>query len=238
MARSALQILRAVTGELGFVQPSTVFSSTDNTVVQLRELLVSACDELADEYDWQRLIKTATITTVAGQTEYDLPSDLLRQLPSTAWNRSSMWPVTGSVNPQHWEYLQSGTAAAAPLHTFRIAGNKLVVFPAPADGETLAYQYISNAYVIDPSSSDLKQTFEQDADATIFHDRCLINFLKLKFLQVKGLDTRAAVEDFNASLEAAKGGDTPARVLSMAPSDVTDIVLSGYGHELHDVRVG
>lgn len=219
MARTLLKTIQYATGELGFTQPTVVLSSTDATVTQALALVRAACDELLDEFDWQALIKTHTFATVNGQSQYDLPADYHRMIPATQWNRSTHWEANGNTNSMAWEFLQSSDVSGVVNQRFRIAAGKIEVFPTPTAAETIAFQYITKNYVVDGANSLLKAEFTLDADKTVFHDRLLTNLLKLKLLQVKGFDTRAAVEDFNATLDSAKGNDAPAPVVSLDPQD-------------------
>jgi hypothetical protein len=235
MARSILKTLQNVTAELGFAQPTSVLSSSNGTTVQLLALLTAACDELLDEYDWQFLIKPYTFTTTVGVTSYPLPTDFHRMIPITQWNQTMHWNVAGNTHPQAWGQLQNTAVQGNWAHRMRIVGNKIEVYPSPSTGEVFAFQYITKNYIIDGSLGTLKQEFTLDADLTVFHDRLLANFIKLKLLQVKGFDTRAAVEDFNSSLEFAKGSDTPAPLLTMDRAGQQ--ILPGEEHLLYDSKV-
>lgn len=208
MSKTLLDSIRAVTGELGFIQPSVVTSSQELTTIQLKYLCIAAGDELLDAHDWQALCKVHTITT-DGNTSYPLPSDYHRMVNMTAWNSTSQSTIDGSSNNAMWnEYTKNNVGTR-----FRIVGNRFTI-PVATTGEVISFLYISKNYIIDGTNGLPKAEFSLDSDSTIYHARLLINFLKLKFLQSKNLDTRGAVEDFNAALQAAIGTDTPSPVLT------------------------
>jgi hypothetical protein len=234
MARTLLATIRAVTGELGFNQPSQVLASQVLTDQQLKQLTIAACDELLDTHDWQYLLKRHTVNMVTGTTLYDLPADYHRIVPATTWQSARFNEAYGNMGSPNWEEQRARNLTATDS-SFRLIGNKIEVYPSPTTGETLTFVYISKYYVLDGTTSLPKAEFTLDSDTTVFHDRLLTNLVKLKLLQVKNLDTRAAVEDFNTTLEQALGGDTPAPTLSTDPAGVASSRLAD--HQLYDLAV-
>lgn len=208
MSKTLLDTIKAVTGELGFVQPSVAMSSQELTTIQLRYLLVAACDELLDLHDWQALITQGSITT-NGTLSYELPADFHRMVNGTTWNSQTSSTMNGSASNRTWQQHVSNN----DREKFRVIGNRLHLATATTD-EVITFDYITSKYVIDGTNGLSKLEFSLDSDQTVYHARLLINFLKLKFLQTKSLDTRAAVEDFNASLETAIGADSPSSTLT------------------------
>jgi len=214
MVKTLLDVIKQVTGELAQNVPTAVLSSQDRGVQQLKALVVAACDELADLHDWQRLTKTYVLTTVPGQAEYVLPSDCLRVIANTQYDRTNTRGLVGTLTNQAWSYLNN--AVPGPSTRFRIVGNKIVFFPTPGStAMTYAFDYITRNYVYDVGLASLKPEFTLDSDLTVYHDRCLINFVKLKFLQEQGMNTMSATENFNISLAAAKSTDTPAPTINL-----------------------
>lgn len=217
MSKTLLNAVRAVAGELGFSQTNEVMASPVLLVNQIKQLAIAAGDELLDAYDWQRLLRTHVITTVGGQDLYDLPTDYHRMVNNTMWDTGGQLFVIGDVSPMSWQDISTRNVSPSSMR-FRLIGNQVQVYPAPpASGLSLAFNYISNSYVVDGTSGLTKTEFSLDSDSTVYHDRMWINLTKLKLLQVKNFDTRAAVEDFNSALSAAKSSDVPAPILSMDP---------------------
>jgi hypothetical protein len=214
MVKTLLNVIQQVSRELALPASSEVLSDETGSIQQLFALTVAACDELADMHDWQRLRKVSTVTTTAGISEYALPDDFLRMVPNTFWDRTNTRQLPGGLSPYGWSALDATVPGAAT--NFRISGNKFVLFPAPGlTPTTITFEYISRFYVIRTGDAAMQPEFASDSDTTVFHDRLLINFVKLKFLQEQGMNTLAATENFNASLAAAKVTDTPAPVISL-----------------------
>lgn len=218
MAKTILEITQAVTAELQLPVPTVALTSDDLTVKQLIAIIKAACDELVDDFDWQQLLTTHIITTSAGQDLYSLPADVQRVISDTSWDRTNRWPLSGSLNPQEFQTLQSGITVVAPHTRFRVIGDRVQVLPVPgATPQTFALNYITRNYVIDAMGAR-KGDFTADSDRVVFRDRLIINFAKLKLLQTKGFDTSAAAADFNNSYAAAVGGDVPVGGLQMTHS--------------------
>lgn len=216
MVKTLLNVVQQVSKELAQPVTSEVLSDETGSTQQLFALTVAACDELADMHDWQRLRKVATVTTTDGVSEYPLPDDFLRMVPNTFWDRTNTRQLSGGLTPSSWSGLNQATPGATT--NFRLMGNKLSLFPAPGSTPvSITFEYISRSYVIRTGDAAMQAEFTSDSDTTIFHDRLLINFVKLKFLQESGMNTLAATENFNASLAAAKVTDSPAPVISLVP---------------------
>lgn len=214
MVKTLLNVIQQVSRELAQPVPSAVLSETTASVQQLLALTIAACDELSDMHDWQRLRKTATVVSVNGTADYALPADFLRMVPNTHWDRTNKRPLSGGLSPSSWASLNQTSPGS--MTNFRVMGNRIALFPTPGSTPvSITYEYTSR-YYIQPTGSTLMQAeFNADSDLTVFHDRLLINFVKLKFLQEQGMNTFAATENFNTSLAAAKATDTPAPIISL-----------------------
>jgi hypothetical protein len=218
MRGTAIQIAKQAAAELGLPVPTELTTSLDQTSVQMFALLNSAVNELALYYEWQFLLKTATITTVAGQAAYDYPADLGRVINQTVWSNSEARPVAGPVSPANWQRLTSGIVAGGPFSKYRIVGNKIEFLPVPGDnGIIFEYQYISNCAVqsyLDPNA--YTSFITNDQDTPLFDYWLLVKLLKLKLWQAKGLDTTSLVNDFSRVMDAFTGQDHGAPVLSLS----------------------
>jgi hypothetical protein len=162
---------------------------------------------------------TATGTGVAltfAKVQYDLPSDWLKQIPQTEWDRTGNWQLSGPVSPQEWQKFQSGVAYSGPRMRFRIHNNTVYVDPPPSANLTLAYEYVSSGWVIDTDGSSRKGAFAVDTDTCIFDDSLMMEGLILRWNKRKGFayDER----DFNHLLSNCMAQDTSARKLSLAPA--------------------
>ena len=86
---SLLTIIQNVMLEIGLPRPTTAFTSEDKSVRQIIALANREGNELYSYNDWAVLQKRSTITLVAGQSVYNLPSDFGRIINRTLWDTSN-----------------------------------------------------------------------------------------------------------------------------------------------------
>jgi hypothetical protein len=168
---------------------------------------------------------SGTADLVFGQVQYDLPSDWLKQIPQTEWDRSNRWPLLGPQSPQDWQSFKSGIVYAGPRLRFRILGNTLAINPPPAASLNLAFEYISNGWAT--SAAGVPQSkFLADTDTFVFDDSLMLSGLKLRWLQTKGFDYSYAMKEYMDYLANCKAQDRSAPVLSMAPMSGTVLLTN------------
>lgn len=156
-------------------------------------------------------------TVTMAQTAYPLPSDWMKQIPQTEWDRTNRWPMLGPKSPQEWQSYKSGIVYAGPRERFRIQSGAIQITPAPPTGLTFSYEYISSAFVIDVSGG-YKQSFTADTDTNIFDDSLMVVGLKMRWKAAKGLDWSAEGQEFNLLLSGIKAQDKSAPKLSLSPT--------------------
>lgn len=158
----------------------------------------------------------AGVTLTFAQVNYPLPSDWLRQVPQTEWDRTNRWPLLGPKSPQEWQSYKSGIVYAGPRERFRILQGAFVINPPPATALTFAYEYISSAWVIDVGGT-YKQNLSADTDTWVFDDSLLVAGLKMRWKQAKGLDFSFEAQEYGALLQGIKAQDKSAPTLSLSP---------------------
>lgn len=97
-----LQIVQAVTGELGLVQPAVVSGATDLQTVQLFNLVNRTGDSLKRDHDWTALQTLFTLDVTAPTvTTGDVAegSAIITNIPTTAGITAGIYVVTGSQLP-------------------------------------------------------------------------------------------------------------------------------------------
>jgi hypothetical protein len=159
----------------------------------------------------------ATSSLVFGQVQYPLPSDWLKQVPATEWDRSNRWPLLGPQSAQDWQSFKSGIVYAGPRLRFRIQGGTLSINPPPAANVNLAFEYISNGWAIAADGVTYKTKFTVDSDTFIYDDSLMLAGLKLRWLQTKGFDYTYAYKEYMDYLAVCKAQDKSAATLSLAP---------------------
>jgi hypothetical protein len=150
------------------------------------------------------------------QVNYNLPSDWLKQIPQTEWDRTNRWPLIGPQSPQDWQSFKSGIVYAGPRERFRILNNTITINPPPPDGLLFAFEYISNAWVYDTANQSHTK-YQADTDIAIFPNSLLITGLKSQWKAAKGLDASFDIAEFRGLLEQCKAQDKSAPKLSLSP---------------------
>lgn len=169
-----------------------------------------------------------------GKVKYPLPADYLTITNRTQWQKTKHWEMLGPVNAQQWQWLISGYIATGPRVRWRILGNLFQIWPAAYNEQELGFEYRSKAFVVSPTNQP-QNLFTNDQDTTIFDDRLIVTYTKLKYFQIKGFDTSALQQEYNRYLSVVKANDKGAATLSFAPSPTqvligwANIPDTGYG---------
>lgn len=181
---------------------------------------------------------TQTGTGVAltfGKTKYTLPSDYLRMVNRTQYDKSRRWAMVGPATPQEWEWLQSSYISTGPRIRYRIFGGFLQTWPVIATNDLLSFEYVSNGYAVDATTGIAKTTFTADTDGYVWPDRLMQVAIKYRYLNQRGFDATAAYAEYQELLGIAKAADQGAATLSMGGQpgalliNMQNIPDSGYG---------
>jgi len=214
--RSILQLAQDAADELSLARPDALVGVTDdNTAQKLYRHLIRSVKWLAVHYDWQLLRKEKTHTTLAAAAQTGaIPSDFLRFVDGSFWNRSTKSPVSGPLTAQEWQALQASTITRV-TDAFYVRGGVLYLSPTPAAGETLSYEYIKNAIGTDTTGATDRTAFTVDTDLTYFDDELVVLEMAWRYRKAEGEDY--AEEHREAQLRAANliGHDGGKRTLDM-----------------------
>lgn len=218
--RTALDIVKDVLGQLGLPIPVFIVGNdSDATASQMLALLNFCGRRLIKPTNgnrWQVLSRTWLLSTVPGQTLYDLPADWDSFIDSTAWNDSSRLPMMGAANPQ-WASLKARGLGPTTLSiVYRMRAGKFELYYSPSTSQNLRIDYSSRAWVqgTDPTlGTVLKDAVTDDADLCLYDAELITAYLKLRFLIEKGFDTTVALGDFQSALDQAQNADQDAPAL-------------------------
>lgn len=159
---------------------------------------------------------TQSQTLQFSQVGYPLPSDWLKQIPQTEWDRTNRWPLMGPKSPQEWQSYKSGVVYAGPRERFRIQANAIQISPPPPNALIFAYEYISANWAYSATNVG-KPYFTADTDTCIYDDSLMVAGLKLRWMQAKGLDYSFNATEYGALLQACMAQDKSAPKLSLSP---------------------
>jgi len=166
-------------------------------------------------------------TVTFSRTIYPLPSDYETITDNTHWDKTKHWQMLGPVDAQQWQWLKSGYISTGPRVRWRILGNKFQIWPPYNTQEYLGFEYRSKGFVRS-ATDQVKNSFTADTDTTVFDDRLLVLYTKLKYFQIKNFDTTALYQDYMRYLSIVKANDKGSATLSFAPQP--SAVLIGWAN--------
>jgi len=175
----------------------------------------------------QQASGTGTGSIVLAQTAYDLPPDFETITDRTQWDKTKHWEALGPESAQQWQWLKSGYISTGPRIRWRILDNQFQIWPPMNTQEYLGWEYRSKGWARS-STGAIKNSFTADTDTTVFDDRLMVLYTKLKYFQVKSFDTTSLNQDYMRYLSVVKANDKGAPNLSFAP--YPSKVLIGYAN--------
>lgn len=217
-------IVQNVAALVSYPTPADPAGSEDPAVQQMVQAVNLAGIDLLSMNDWQELQKVHTISisaTTPGQSEksFPLPDDFYEFVDQTQWNSTMQWPAIGPISPQFWQQLIIRQTLPTLSFYWQVRDNKLYILSPPTSAQTLSFYYQSVAWVRDQDNADLYKNRATKNGDVILLDSYLVTLLaRTKWLEMKGLDSSAAMRDFQVNYENRKGNEKGANVLSMVRS--------------------
>ncbi len=218
---NVLALCQDAATEVKLSAPSAVIGiSNDPDAVLLTRALIKTCRQL-QAYDWQKLVREKTFTTVAAETQTDtpLPTDLLRFISKTIFNRTKRLPVGGPLSPLEWQSIKA-TAQTSSYDYFRLRGNAWLMSPTPSAGDTIAYEYITKNLGTDSTGVTERSAFSADADLTYFDDELMVLGISMNVLDIDGNDYAERSMQFQTRLSKMLIEDQGSRLVSSRPTGV------------------
>lgn len=217
---TALTIVQDVCSRLGIAQPTAVFSSQDQQIIQLRTLMNQEGQELARgvnfEHAWTKLITEKTFTTVAAAIQTSaVPTDFGWYINESLWNRTTMRKLLGPVTAEQWQAQQALNTGAVPDAWFRFRGGNLLIYPSPTAGQTAAYEYVSS-YWCQNSGGSSQASMSADSDTAILDETLITLGVEWRFLKQKGLDYAESFRTYQIEVNKAIARDGGRPRLSMS----------------------
>lgn len=219
-----LSIAQDAAIEISLSEPNTLFGSdAPSGGKKLARHITRTCRQLAQRYDWSFLRKEQTFTTVAAEIQTNaLPSDFLRFVTETTWNRTTRREVEGPLTPQDYQS-EKARVNGGIRDQFIIRGTDFLIYPTPSAGDTIAYEYIKNTIGADSGSTELTE-FTADTDTTLFDDELVMLGAVWRYKKSDGLDYSEEFREYEARLlnigskdggnrRVSMSGDPPRRIM-------------------------
>lgn len=178
---------------------------------------------------------SGTVTLTFGKTKYPMPSDYMRMINRTQFDRSRRWALAGPATAQEWEWLQNSYISTGPRIRYRIFGGYVQTWPVIATNDVISFEYQSNGYAIDATTGLGKTAFTADTDTYPWPDRLMQLAVKWRYLNQRGFDATSAFDEFQRLFDISRATDASAATLSMGGGrssgllNMNNIPDSGYG---------
>lgn len=215
-------IVQNVAQLVSFPTPADPAGDSDPAVVQMVQSVNLAGIDLLSMNDWQELTKVHTMSIQAAspgisEQAFPLPDDFYEFVDQTQWNSTMQWPAIGPISPQFWQQLLIRQTLPTLSFYWQIRDNQLYILVPPTSAQTLSFFYQSVAWVRDQDNANLYKNRATKNGDVILLDSYLVTLLaRTKWLEMKGLDSSAAMRDFQVNYENRKGNEKGAPVLTMA----------------------
>lgn len=213
---SLLTVVQSACRRLALPVPAAVATSTDRQVLQMMAISNEDGQELADRFTWQALQTETTHVTLASESQGAIATiapGFKSVINDTMWNRSIDWPIVGSLTPQIWQRFKANNITG-PYQQFRIRGGTLYFIPAPAAGETVAFEYVSKNWVT-LNAGGTGSEWAADADTSLLDEQLLTLGLIWRFKQIKGFDYDEDFNKYERRVNDAIGRDAGKMILNM-----------------------
>ncbi len=197
----------------------------DGTGLPIKAVIVSVDSGTQVTIDRPCTETTTGVSLTFAKGGYDLPSDFAYFTQLTYWDGSYRWQLLGPISAQEKQVLKYGISPTGPRRRFYIRKNKMFLDPIPyTDGETLAYDYYSNAWC-ESAAGVGQQYWQADTDIYKLDEDCFVMGLKWRYLRAKGLDYTQEYADYENESVRVMGRDGGNRDLPLNARSSTEIQL-------------
>lgn len=195
---SVLTIAQRVARAAGFTAPSSLVGSTDETAIQLLELIKEETTNLSDgviagrdnsiDYNWQVLVKRGTFNFASGAEAYDVPVDFKDYIPNTMWNYTAKRPIIVPINAEEFEVQKNYLTTTGIDKMIYFYADQMHVVPNPSATatDTINYEY-TTTYIYQSSGGTGQTDILADTDVTTISENIVLLGVKFRFLQAKGI---------------------------------------------------
>lgn len=203
-----LQIVQSASLSIDVERPSALYANTDRTSLELTDTVNTAMLQILDDYDWSKLIRTATITGDGVAAAFPLPSDYSRMVKDASLIGPGwlFYPTQQVQDFNLWLEMLQYPIATWQQQWMAFGGN-LNVMPILPAGTPLSYGYISQNVVngADPT------TFTADTDTFVLDDEMLRLCIIWNWKEAKGFDFSADLAKYQQRLEMQRFRDVGSR---------------------------
>lgn len=212
-----LQMLQEFAVRTGLPRPVVGVAGTNPQVLQMIGLLNEELAELTTSFEWTQLQDICTFNTIAAQNQGDVETLAGRPVDKivndTLWNGNTRIPLAGPTSQQEWTTVRV-MGLASPMFRYRIRAGSLFLFPTPAAGISITFEFMNRRGVM-AVGGGRKANFTADTDSPVFPDELMIGALRWRWKREKGLTYAEDKFRYEQIRDAYKQGDATKRTLSL-----------------------
>lgn len=140
-----LAVCQRVATVVGLKVPEAVFASDDRTAQELATVANHMAERIAEEHDWQRLRRLATITGDGSTQAWGLPADYNR-MPEAVQLQSASGALCHVIDHGLWLDWLRGWTPGLPGN-WTMLGDMIEILPVLPSGSVVKYWYQSDKIV-------------------------------------------------------------------------------------------
>lgn len=205
---SLLTICQAAADEVKLLKPSTIIGNSAEEAITLLRYAKKVGNQIMKAAPWQALRMEKTFTALGQETQTSiLPDDFDRFVAETFWDRSNTYLYSGPVSAVEWQGLKA-KSYTGPIRKFAYRGDSILVIPAPAGGETLAFEYISKNWC-ESSGGAAQATWAADTDVALIDEELHTLGVIFEYLDGDGQPSGKAGAQYMAYFKELVRNDQP-----------------------------
>lgn len=192
-----LSVINAVADTVGLDRFSSVYGNADPSALTMVELAQQGGGEIARRVDWQKLLRSTTIST----SGVSLPSDFQRVVAGGVRTAAGA-AIRPVLNSGQWAVVRQ-VPSAQPYY---FVNQSVIAFSPASAGTSAPVDYVSRNWVVD-SAAQPKSMFTADDDTVVFPERLLIKDVTWRWKRQAGLPYDDNLAEFEADLQQEINAD-------------------------------
>lgn len=218
MSSNVLSFIQRMFQRQGLPRPSSAFGSSDRAVLQALGLLEEFLDDMTTRKCWAQTTKQTTFLTQAQEDQgsiFTLTDAGFASIKlNSMWDRTQILPIEGGETSESWQTMHA-VNLRGPLPKYRLWQNHLYLFPVPAAGHTVAFEYFSTFMVLNSDGVTWQRYWSSDADTCVFDDALPTAYLRWAWKREKGLDYAEEFARYESLVETFGRSDNAPKEVSL-----------------------
>lgn len=227
-----LTICQAVADLVGINRPSSVAASTDADARVLLQLANKEGRHLSSRYPWEALIREASFTTVAQESQGTLAAIVGASesfgyiLNDTIWNRTRSLPIAGPKSAKGWQ-ADKALTLSGPCDQYRIRGGRLLMNPVPTAGHSCYFEYVTRNWCQSEDGTTTHSSWSADTDTPLLPEYLFVQGIEWRWKQTKGFEYAQDFADYKRLVadEIGRSGGKTTAILGGGVDEYSPVMI-------------